>query len=36
MRILIVLFVFLFFGCFNKNEVNELVLLRGYYIGHDR
>ncbi|WLD22666.1 hypothetical protein NU10_07940 [Flavobacterium dauae] len=36
MRILIVLFVFLFFGCSNKNEINEMVLLKGYYIGHKR
>lgn len=36
MRLLSVLLVFLFFGCSNKNEINEMTLLRGYYIGHDR
>lgn len=36
MRLLSVLLIFLFFGCSNKNEINEMVLLRGYYIGHDR
>src|SRR5690554_389937 len=36
MRILIVLVSFLLVSCSEKNEIEEMVLITGYYSGHDR
>lgn len=35
-NIIIVLLSFLLIGCSEKNEIEEMVLITGYYIGHDR
>src|SRR5690606_12865781 len=36
MRVLIVLVSFMLFGCTEKNEIEEMVLITSYYSGHDR